>query len=138
MIRAVLDTNVVISGIIKGGAAPGHILAALFEHRFIALTSRAILDEVARVLTYPRIADRYHVTQEAAEAILTSLALLSVLVEVPALSVRASRDPEDDRFLACALQGHADTLVTADKDLLELNPFQGIEIVTAGAFLRLL
>ena len=50
--------------------------------------------------------------------------------------VRACRDPNDDRFLEAAVNGRADVLITGDKDLLELDPFRGVAIVTPAACLE--
>ena len=49
--------------------------------------------------------------------------------------IRASRDPKDDKFLEAAVNGRADVIVTGDKDLLDLDPFRGIAIVTPAAYL---
>jgi predicted nucleic acid-binding protein len=51
--------------------------------------------------------------------------------------IRACRDPRDDKFLEVAVHGRADAIVTGDKDLLELNPFRGIAILTPSAYLEL-
>jgi predicted nucleic acid-binding protein len=50
-------------------------------------------------------------------------------------SIRTSRDPTDDKFLEAAMNGRADVIVTGDKDLLDLNPFRGIAIVTPADYL---
>lgn len=138
MIRAVLDTNVVVSGIIKGNGPSGRILASLFQGRFVAVTAAELLDEAARALAYPRIRQKYRIGIKEAEEVVASLALLSDRIELSGVTWRASRDPEDDSFLACAVQGQADVVVTGDKDLLTLGTFQGIRILTAQAFLKLL
>ena len=135
--RAVLDTNVIVSGIIKGHSPPGRILAALFKGRFTAVTSAALLTEVSRVLAYPKIRDKYHIAPQASEAILTSLALLSDIVPVPHVS-RVTRDPQDDLVLACAVHGEAGFVVTGDSDILVLKEFRGIRLVTPQDFLKLL
>jgi putative PIN family toxin of toxin-antitoxin system len=51
-------------------------------------------------------------------------------------SIRACRDPEDDKFLELAVNGNAALIVTGDKDLLALDPFQGIAIITPAGFLK--
>ncbi len=134
MIRAVLDTNVIVSGVIKGGGPPGQLLTALFDGRFQAVTTPEFLTEIMRVLGYPKIRQRYHVTPETAEAVVTAMAVSSELIPLPPTIARASRDPDDDRFLACAVAGRADAVVTGDQDLLVLREFRGIPIVSAGAF----
>ncbi len=49
--------------------------------------------------------------------------------------VQVCRDPKDDKLLALALDGHADAIITGDKDLLTLHPFEGIAIITPAAYL---
>ncbi len=136
MTRAVLDTNVIVSGIIKGGSPPGRILALLFKGRFTSVTSGPLMTtEVSRVLDYPKIRNKYHVSPQVSENILVSLALLSEIVPTPAIP-RMSRDPKDDHLLACAAHGRANFIVTGDKDLLVLEEFQGIPVVTPESFLK--
>lgn len=138
MIRAVLDTNVIVSGIIKGNGPPGRILAALFRSEFMAVNSSVLLEEMERVSTHPRIRQRYGITPEIAEAVVKSLTFLSDLVELTNVSWRTSRDPGDDLFLVCALEGNAEVVVTGDQDLLTLGAFRGVRLVTPQAFLKLL
>lgn len=135
MTRAVLDSNVIVSGIIKGGSPPGRILALLFKGRFTSVTSAPLMTEVSRVLDYPKIRNKYHVSPQVSENILVSLALLSEIVPTPAIP-RMSRDPKDDHLLACAAHGRANFIVTGDKDLLVLEEFQGIPVVTPESFLQ--
>jgi putative PIN family toxin of toxin-antitoxin system len=58
-----------------------------------------------------------------------------VMVDIP-FPIRACRDPRDDKFLEVAVHGHADLIVTGDADLLALNPFQGIAILTPAEYLE--
>jgi predicted nucleic acid-binding protein len=62
--------------------------------------------------------------------------LLSDSIEVPAVSFKISRDPDDDLLLACAVQGYADYVVTGDRDLLDLKVVRDIPLITPEAFLR--
>jgi predicted nucleic acid-binding protein len=68
-------------------------------------------------------------------AFLDWLSQLGEWVE-PVHHVAACRDPDDDKFLAVALSGDAACLITGDTDLLELDPFEGLPILTPAAFLR--
>lgn len=138
MIRAVLDTNVIISGIIKENGPPAHVLEALFHRRFIVITSLYLLQEVERVLTYPKIAKKYHIDPEAAEITLSALTVQSDLIQNPTSLIKASRDPTDDALLSLAVHGHASFLVTGDNDLLDLETFRGIRIVSPEVFLQAL
>ncbi|HMC53996.1 MAG TPA: putative toxin-antitoxin system toxin component, PIN family [Gemmatimonadaceae bacterium] len=77
--------------------------------------------------------DRY-VRRERHAALLERVASLVEIIDV-LQSIRASRDPKDDKFLEAAVNGRADVIVTGDKDLLALNPFRGIAIVTPADYL---
>lgn len=138
MIRAVLDTNVIVSGVIKKNGPPARILAALFHKQFISITSSALLNEAARVLAYPKIARTYRISPEQADAILSTLTIQSHWIQTPTLHIKASRDASDDVFLAHALHGNASFLVTGDNDLLQLKEFREVRIVSPELFLQVL
>lgn len=136
--RVVLDTNVVVSGVIKEEAPPGQILRRLFHARqFISVTSLEILAEVREVLQRPRVR-RYHGwTDEEIDAFVTFLYAESDVTEGK-LTVNVARDPQDNKFLACASEGNADYLVSGDDDLLQLEVFERTQIVRPRVFLETL
>jgi putative PIN family toxin of toxin-antitoxin system len=129
--RVVLDTNVLISGLLSTTSTP----ARAVDHAIGGgqlLASTATLRELMTKLLSPKF-DRY-VPRERRDALLLRLAPLIELVEI-LQSIRALRDPDDDKFLEVAVNGRADVLVSGDADLLELNPFRGIAILTPAAYL---
>ncbi|HEY3158362.1 MAG TPA: putative toxin-antitoxin system toxin component, PIN family, partial [Vicinamibacterales bacterium] len=75
-----------------------------------------------------------YVRRERRDALLERVASLVEIIDV-LQPIRASRDPKDDKFLEAAVNGRADVIVTGDKDLLDLNPFRGIAIVTPADYL---
>jgi len=103
-------------------------------HRGEILASLSTLEELNEVLGRKKF-DRY-LTPEERHEFLRAFVAKAVLVE-PADVVGESRDPKDDRFLAVAVGGHARYLVTGDDDLLVLNPFRDVAIVTPKQFLDL-
>lgn len=78
--------------------------------------------------------DRY-VPRERRHALLLRLAPLVEIVEI-VLRLQTCRDPKDDKFLEVAVNGRADVLVSGDDDLLTLNPFRGIAIITPAAYVK--
>jgi putative PIN family toxin of toxin-antitoxin system len=66
---------------------------------------------------------------------LSGILSAATLIE-PTISIRACRDPKDDKFLELAVDGRADGIVTGDKDMLALHPFRGIAIVTPASYLE--
>jgi uncharacterized protein len=135
MIRAVLDANVFISGIVSEGGVPGTILKAWHEEQFELVTSTRILDEFRRVLRYPKITKRHQWSTQRIEAYLEDLAALSILTPGKLTLSIVKEDPSDNRYLECAIEGEADCIVTGHGHLLALEEFQGIEILPPRAFL---
>ena len=134
LLRVVVDTNIFVSGIISPTGPPGRILQALQQGDFTLISSPSINAEVFDVLRRPRL-KKYHL-EEALFDIGTILYLQAELVQEKT-KVRASPDPDNDKFLAVAVDGKAQYIVTGDKSgLLILEDFKGIPIVTARAFLQ--
>jgi len=96
--------------------------------------SEPLLTELVDVLNRPRIKDKYGLASEDIETIV-ALILLRGEAVVPTRRITISRDPKDNMFLEAAVDGGADTIVSGDDDLLELEAFEGIPIVTPVEFL---
>ncbi len=129
--RVVFDTNVLISGALSITSKPALALEkAINSGQFLAST--ATLRELMEKLLSAKF-DLY-VSREKRDALLLRLAPLIEIVEV-VQTIQASRDPKDDKFLEVAVNGRADVLVTGDGDLLELNPFRGIAILTPADYI---
>lgn len=136
LLRVVLDTNVYVSGTILARGTPFDILEAWRQQAYILLISEPIIDEIERVLRYPRIRDSYMVSEGDIERLIESLRA-DALVVPGAYAVRGvSADPDDDKFLSCALEAQADCIVTGDPDLLVLGCYQGIDILKPHEFLK--
>lgn len=129
--RVVLDTNVLISGSLLSTSTPALALEKAISHGQL-LASTATVRELMERLLSPKF-DR-HVSRERRDALLLRLAPLVEIVEI-VQTIRDSRDPKDDKFLEVAVNGRADVLVTGDQDLLRLNPFRGIAILTPADYL---
>jgi putative PIN family toxin of toxin-antitoxin system len=129
--RIVLDTNVLISAALKRQSTPG-IAVHTVEQRGGFLKSSVTEQQFFEVVTRP-----YLVGLIEPET-LDWLKKLIARAEVVDITERiaACRDPTDDKFIELAVNGHADTIVTGDADLLALDPFRGIPIITPAAFVR--
>jgi uncharacterized protein len=129
--RVVIDTNVLISGLFSTTSTPAlAVEKAVTKAQLVATTET--LRELIVKLHSPKF-DRY-VRLEQRDALLERVASLVEIIDV-LQSIRASRDPKDDKFLEAAVNGRADVIVTGDRDLLDLNPFRGIAILTPAAYL---
>ena len=134
VIRAVLDTNVFVSAVLFSGPV-SRLVPAWQGGRFTPLVSRQILEEYLRVLTYPK----FRLTAEEVKGIVEEELLPFVEVVAPRrkLSV-VKRDPSDNKFLECAWTARAGYLVSGDADLLSIQSFHGVSVVSAAEFLKIL
>jgi len=138
VIRAVLDANVYVSAAVRPEGPPGQII-----HRFLRgeafeiVTSQAIVDEVLRALSYPKVR-KYIRPGLDAELWFEDIVVLSQLVPDDPEFEGASKDRDDDKYIAAAIEGRAGFVVAGDSDLLDLKEYDRIRIVTPRVFLDLL
>jgi len=138
MIRVVLDANVVVSGVLSENGVPGRILKAWKAERFHLVTSAAILDELLRVLRYPKISRRHGWSQAEILEFVEDVARLAILVPGQHRLEVVAEDPTDDRYLECAIEGGAAYIVSGDRHLVGLGQYKGVEILAPRGFLDLL
>lgn len=139
MRRAVLDVNVVVSGILVPHGHPAQILQAWRDGRFLLITSEAIIQEVKEVLNRPRIRKKYHhLTPRIIGRLVNLLRHHSVLVPGKLKLRVVKRDPGDDKVIIAAVEGKAEYIVAGDADLTDLKSYHGIKIVKPADFMRLL
>jgi len=130
--RLVLDTNVVLSGLLFPAGVPCRAL--LKAQTNLVLASDATLLELNEVMERPRF-DRYverSIRQRLVAEYMNNCEMIPIVY-----SIRACRDPRDDKFLEIAVHGQADLIVTGDCDLLDLHPFRGIAILTPNAYIEM-
>lgn len=137
MIRAVIDTNILIRAVIKPKGTVGPILRQLRDGEYTLLYSEPLLAELLDVLNRPRIKGKYRLSPED---IGTVIALLMVRGEEvrPTERIEDCRDPKDNMVLEVAVAGRADAIVSGDDDLSTLSPYRGIPVLSSARFLRLL
>ncbi|MFQ5955183.1 MAG: putative toxin-antitoxin system toxin component, PIN family [Kiloniellales bacterium] len=127
--RVVLDTNVIMSGIFFGGA-PGRIIEAWRSGQIEVVVTPSVLTEYERVAE--ALSKRYPAIEiTALLRILASVASQAANHELPE---PVCTDPEDDKFLACALSGNATLVISGDKALLAASGYRDIEVVSPRAF----
>jgi putative PIN family toxin of toxin-antitoxin system len=137
VIRAVIDTNILMRALIKPQGTVGPVLSQLRDGRYRLLYSPLLLAELVDVLSRPRIRHAYGLTEDDIQTALDLLLLRGEPV-VPSRTLTVCRDPKDDMLLEAAVAGEAEVIVTGDNDLLVLHPFEGIRIVGPAEFLSLL
>lgn len=131
--RVVFDVNVVVSAILFTNSVPRQAIALALRQGTV-LISEAVAQELARVLARERF--EQYVPLANREESRDEVVRQSELVEITE-SIQECRDPEDDKILELAVSGGAACIVTGDADLLALNPFRGIAVVTPAEFLAL-
>jgi putative PIN family toxin of toxin-antitoxin system len=137
-VSAVLDTNVLVSGLIAAEGAPRQILDAWSEGDYTLVTSLYLVEELAHVLSYPRIAEQLPLDDAELGAVLTGLLAKAEVTPGQLHLPGVTRDPKDDAVVACAVEGKADYIVSGDQDLLALGEYQGIRVITPRQFVELL
>jgi putative PIN family toxin of toxin-antitoxin system len=137
--RAVLDANVLVSAFLLPRGTPGKLVERIWAEPppFRLVLSAEICAEVGEVLDRPKIRRRVKGSGVDPQTWFRSLVVLSDVVETPDVP-KVSRDPEDDKYLAAALHGSAEHLVTGDQDLLTLDGYEGVRILKPAEFLGLL
>jgi hypothetical protein len=138
VLRAVLDANVYVSALLRPDGPPGLIIQRFLRGpAFEIILSPAISDEVLRALAYPKVRKRVRGGVDP-ELWFEDIVVLAEFVageyELPGVS----EDPDDDKYIAAAVEGRAAFVVTGDPHLLALTEYGGVRIVSPRAFLDLL
>ena len=135
MIKVVLDTNVLISALIKPGK-PRTLLYKITEGKAQLITSRGILEELARVTSDDKI--RRYVQEDEVIRFMKVINNIAQITKIKSRFKAVKQDPTDDIFLRTAIDGKADIIVSGDEHLLSLKNFRGVQILTVNAVLNIL
>lgn len=136
--RLVLDTNVVASGLLWGGA-PSALLDAAQTGELELFTSSRLLAELAGILARAKFAKALAATGLSVEELVLGYADLATVVVSAAIPPAIAADPSDDHVLACAVTASADLIVSGDKHLHSLGgQYNGIRIVRSAEAVRLI
>lgn len=131
--RIVVDTNIIISFLLKKNSVPGKVVQSVITNE-TPLISDAVEKEFFLRILDPKF-DRY-ASREGRKKFFKLFVMRSETV-ITTTRITDCRDPKDNKFLELAVDGQADCIVTGDKDLLALNPFREIAILTPRDFLAL-
>ena len=137
-LRVVLDTNIWISGLLAASGPPRKLIDSWLKGEFTLITSLYQVEELQRVLTYPRIARRIQLTDTELAIIFRTLVNRSEVATGDLDLHGIVRDPKDDAIIATAVNGQADYLISGDEDLLVLDSYAGVKILTPREFISLL
>jgi uncharacterized protein len=136
--NVVFDTNIIISRYLSPTGVPAQLLRLWKKSVFTLVTSEPILQEYKAAMLYPRIQVLHHKSIEVVDHIVENFRKESIYV-TPAEQVTViTKDPDDNKFLSCALAGNAEHIISGDHHLLDIREYRGIRIVSPTLFLRLL
>ena len=135
MLRVVIDTNVLVSSVISKKGAPAFLIQAWSEGLFDLVISEAIITEIERVISEHRLKKLFNISNDHIASLVELLRRNCILVPGSSMVTGAvPADPTDEMFITAALDGNADVIVSGDKDLLEIESFQGVAILTPRQF----
>jgi len=126
--KIVVDTNVFISGIFFGGA-PGQVLKAIVSSKVVACATTSIVDEYLEIIDEMITRKQGKLNRNILIPLIDSLEMIESKTHI-----EISRDPDDDKFIECAKDADALYIVSGDKDLLVIEDYDGIRIITAKEF----
>jgi hypothetical protein len=127
----VIDSNVLISAAIFKGSIPDRLFRIAMQNHTILFSAFTYI-ELIKTLNRPKLTK--YISRRKREAFLVQVKRFATFVS-PLETITVCRDPKDNKFLELALSGKADCIISGDEDLLILNPFRGIPILTANEFL---
>lgn len=133
MIRVVIDTNVLISGILFQKSIPGEIIFAWLRNKFVSVTSNKIKQEVINTLKKPKL--KKHVNSKHFDLV-EQLFLFSEIVN-PSTKYNVCQDKDDNMLFEVAKEGQTDFIVSGDKKVLDVD-FEPIKVITPQKFLEIL
>jgi len=138
MIRAVVDTNILVSGFISPRSYPREIENRWRKEQFALITSPQIIDEINRVLHLPRIKQKYKLSESDIYAFILAITYKTSCTTGRIILSGVAPDPGDDKIISCAVEAQADFIVTGDKNFLRLEEYQKIRIINAESFIKIL
>jgi len=134
-VRAVVDTNVLVSGLLWYGA-PHAVMERLRSGTLALVSSPALMAELADVIGRANFDAVLARSNTSRERLLAEVRQLAEIVEPPPLPAPVCRDPDDDKVLALAIAAQIDLVVSGDHDLLSLGSYAGIPIVDAAEAIK--
>lgn len=138
MLKAVVDTNVLVSGTILSRGNPYEILEAWRRNEFILVLSPDIISEAEAVFRRPKIFKKYRLTESLLQRLVNAFNVEALVIRPDAIDPLPDVETADLKFLTCADAGAADYLVTGDRALQNLKTYEATRIVSPRVFLTLL
>jgi putative PIN family toxin of toxin-antitoxin system len=135
-LRAVIDTNLFISGLFARDSLSAQLQNLWINLDFELVTSIEIIKEISRVLNYPRIKDHFKPKDKNIKRFFRLIFRKAIIAKDIYKTDRITEDPTDNKFLACALEKNADYIVSRDPHLRNIKHYHGIQIVDVKTFIE--
>lgn len=132
--RIVLDTNIFISGLIKPNSIAGKVIGEWKSNSIELITSIELLNEIKKVLEYPKINKIIKWDTEAIKDYIDYLYFLTTVVDIGGVEYHFDKDPNDNHVICTYIAGKCDWLVTGDKALLEIN--RRVNVISLEQFVK--
>ena len=126
--RIVIDTNVLISGVFFGGF-PRKVLSSVVTGEMTACATAEIINEYEAIVLEMIDRKQGHISKNILTPLITAMEIIE-----PVTQVEICRNPDDNKFLGCAKDSHSLYIVSGDKDLLVIEKYENIQIITAKEF----
>ena len=138
MDRVVIDSNVLVSGLILSHGYPYQVVKSWEDGHISLVTSDILIDEVYKVLHYPKVKKKYGLDEVKIRHVILNLFRYSVVIDQPPAVDCIKDDRQDNHVIVAAMAGKAAYIVSGDSHLLNLGVYQGIEILKPKDFCKLL
>lgn len=135
-LRAVIDTNLFISGLFGKNTISAQLQDLWVKQKIELVTSIEIMKEVQRVLLYPRVQKRFKPKEETLKRFFRLIFRKAIITKDLYRIDKVAADSSDNKFLACAVEGKADYIISRDPHLRNIKYFHGIQIVDASMFVE--
>ncbi|MBC2715511.1 MAG: putative toxin-antitoxin system toxin component, PIN family [Desulfobacteraceae bacterium] len=135
ILKAVIDTSVMVSVAFAKKGVAKKLKNLIADDAFTMVTSKAIIKELHEVLHYPHIVQRFRPSNEYIDEFVGMIIEHSEITKGAYTVKGIAEDPDDDMFIACALEGKADYIVSRDPHLRNIKHFQKIQIIDASTFI---
>ncbi|GIK67487.1 MAG: putative toxin-antitoxin system toxin component, PIN family protein [Chloroflexota bacterium] len=133
--RAVFDTNIILSAALWGGP-PRHALQAIREGHATLISSDELIEELKTVLARAKFVPRLAEINRTADELIADYQQLAEMTVPADVGRVVPNDSKDDKFIACAVGGRATLVVSGDSHLLRLGQYDNIEVITVQQFLE--
>ncbi len=136
ILKAVIDTSVMVSVAFAKQGIARKLRDLIVDNVFTMVTSKPILKELYEVLHYPHIVQRFNPSKSDIDEFIGMIIENAMVTKNTYHIDGITIDPEDDMFIACALEGDADYIVSRDPHLRNIKHFQRIQIIDATTFVN--